>query len=202
MHNKIVATAALLALVGCREKAKPAPEIAPSAAPAAREAPKEESIVDKVRKARSMEAMWAICNPLMEDRQAGGEENLGAACASIYFLENGLPWSQVGVQKDETSPGLIMKNSAKERGKRICATGRIIEIHEDKSGKASNGLLSSYSGTLYHFEAFGSSGTLTEGGQGRLCGFVVGQFHYRNSGGGVGHAVDVLGVWDLPENKR
>lgn len=86
---------------------------------------------------------------------------------------------------------------------RICATGRIIEIHEDKSGKASNGLLRSYSGTLYHFEAFGSSGTLTERGQGRFCGFVVGQFHYRNSGGGgVGHAVDVLGVWDFPKTSR
>lgn len=202
IQAKLLLAATLLALVGCQEKAKPAPEIAPSAAaPIASEAPKEESLADKVRKAGSLDAMWSICRPLMEDRQPDGDENLGAACASLYFLENGLPWSQVAVQKDETSPGLIMKNSAKERGKRLCATGRIIEIHEDKSGNASNGLLRSYSGTLYHFETFGSSGTLTEGRQGRFCGFVVGQFHYRNSGGGVGHAVDVLGVWDLPENK-
>lgn len=45
----------------------------------------------------AMRARWRTA-------KAGGEENLGAACASLYLLENGLPWSQVAVQKDETSP--------------------------------------------------------------------------------------------------
>ena len=116
-----------------------------------------------------------------------------------------MKWEDVAVAKDETTPKLVFKDPDEERGKRVCFTGQIIQIAVEKSpfGKFTNGLLSVgyYDTTLFHFLNVGSSGSLVDGNQARFCGVVIGRYDYSNSGGGTGHAIQVVGIWDLPENK-
>lgn len=157
---------------------------------------KKITLVDKLNNANSISEMWDICKPLARD-YTPGNLNYGAICAATWSITN-LHAKDVIVKNDETTPGLVMKNSAKEIGKRICATGSIIEIHEED--KFAEGLLSSYSGNLYHFITVGDTGTIQEHSEARLCGFVLGQYHYNNSGGGMGHATDLVGMWIIPAN--
>jgi hypothetical protein len=114
-------------------------------------------------------------------------------------------WDDVAVAKDETTPALVLKDPDEERGKRVCFTGKIVQIEVEKLdiGKINDGLLmvGYYDTTLFHFVNVGSSGTLVEKNQARLCGVVTGKYDYSNSGGGTGHAIEIVGMWDLPENK-
>jgi hypothetical protein len=89
------------------------------------------------------------------------------------------------------------------RGKRLCAPGVLIEIAVEKASstkKAASGLLMSDAGNLFRFYALGSSGELVAQSRARLCGVVTGRFDYSNSAGGTGHAVKIVGMFDLPEN--
>lgn len=45
-----------------------------------------------------------------------------------------------------------------------------------------------------------STGRLVEDSRARLCGFVTGKYSYSNSGGGSSHAVQLVGMFKLPEN--
>ncbi len=40
-----------------------------------------------------------------------------------------------------------------------------------------------------------------ERSQERFCGVVTGLFDYANSGGGTGHAVAIVGLFDIAENR-
>lgn len=136
------------------------------------------------------------CSILFSDERFE-HENLGRACF-LWWARTNLTFEHVNVKKNETTYGLIMKNSAPQIGKRLCAVGSIIQIEE--SGNTGNtvsyGLISS--GTnLIHFTNAGSSGNLVEGKIARMCGYTIGQYHYNNSGGGSSHAIDLVGMWDL-----
>lgn len=115
-----------------------------------------------------------------------------------------MTWTDVGVWKNETSFRLVRKDSDEERGKRLCASGRIIQIAVrklDDGSRTSEGLLMSDRDDLYSFAAVGSSGKLVEDSYARFCGVVAGRYEYANSAGGTGHAITVIGMFDLPENR-
>lgn len=131
--------------------------------------------------------------------QLGAHNDGLLALLGIYLSKNHVTWSQVSVKQNETSFGKAFKNIDKEIGKRLCVSGTIVQINE--GSLINEGLLSS-NGNLYHFGNFGDSGDLESMSYARMCGFVVGLFDYKNSGGGTGHAVELIGVWDLPENKK
>lgn len=101
--------------------------------------------------------------------------------------------------------GDSVNKTDEERGKRVCFTGTIIQIAVEKTdfGKFNAGLLKVgyYDTTLFSFLNVGSSGTLVAYDQARFCGVVVGKHDYSNSAGGTGHAIQVVGMWDLPQNK-
>ena len=61
--------------------------------------------------------------------------------------------------------------------------------------------LSTTAGNLIYFVNAGSSGELVQNSIARTCGVVTGRFDYSNSGGGVGHAISVVGLFDLPQNR-
>jgi hypothetical protein len=122
------------------------------------------------------------------------------------WASNHMRWTDVAVTKDETTYALTRKDSDEARGKRLCASGSIIqiEVHKLKDqgiGKLATGLLMSYGGNIFEFMAAGSTGDLVQNSQARLCGVVTGTYDYTNSAGGTGHAVTVVGMFDLPENK-
>lgn len=193
-----------IAVAGCSRpssgeaaKADPAPSAKPvtSAPP-----PHEDSLLEKSLKAKSMSEAIKVATPHFEDKmnQSGDGTLMFAAWA-----RKSMTWSDVGVEKDETSYALVMKDAEEERGKRLCVPGNIIEIEVMKSdiGKVHDGLLSSDARNLFKFIAVGSTGKLVERSRTRFCGVVTGRFDYSNSGGGTGHAVKMVGMFDLPENK-
>lgn len=48
----------------------------------------------------------------------------------------------------------------------------------------------------------GSTATLVQQSRARLCGVVIGTYDYSNSAGGKGHAVSLVGMFDLAENRE
>ena len=86
----------------------------------------------------------------------------------------------------------------------MCSSGTLVEIHKTllQDQKVYWGLLMTYSQQLVSFWAVGSTGKLVENHGAKFCGFVTGLYDYNNSSGGAGHAVEAVGYFQLPENKR
>ena len=177
------------------------PVIAVRSAPIPVVAPKTPTIGERLEKAKTYQEMWDICSPLLQDEDQN-TKNPGKLCVALWAGKN-FKWDMVKVVKNETTPGLVFKNSEKEVGKKLCVSGTIVQISESASLNISEGLLYSNTGQLFNFTNAGSSGNLDkdDNDHGRFCGIVVGTYTYSNSGGGTGHAVDVVGMWDLKENK-
>ena len=168
------------------------PESAPTAAPEP-EKPQRHPALD----AKTREEAFKLANP------GDGGSNEGMVMFAGWAASN-MKWSDVGVTTDETSSAKIKKDSDEERGKRICASGRIIEIETAKTpiGKFYEGGLITNSRDIFRFVTVGSSGDLVEGSQARLCGVVTGTNSYSNSAGGTTHGVQLVGMFDLPENRK
>jgi hypothetical protein len=151
-------------------------------------------------KADDYASALGIAAPILKD--ATNETDPGALLLTAWAIPN-MKWTDVAAAKDETSYALARKDSDEARGKRLCASGSLIQIEKQKTdiGKFFDGLLTTYSGNLFHFLAVGSTGTLVQNSNARFCGVVTGLYGYANSGGGVGHAVQIVGMFDLPENK-
>ena len=193
-----------LAGVGCSRAtatADPAASAAPVpvAAPAPTKSP-QEVLTEKIGTATTLEQALTLAKPIMGD--SSNETDVGAKLLALWAM-NHMKWSDVGVAEDETSHALARKDSDEARGKRLCTTGTVIQIESLKSatGKYFTGLTMTGAGNIFHFTAVGSSGTLVARSSARLCGVVTGLYDYSNSGGGVGHAVELVGMFDLPENK-
>jgi hypothetical protein len=107
------------------------------------------------------------------------------------------------VPKDETSYLLAEKDSDEARGKRMCVSGTVIQIEVEKTdvGKLNTGLLMSWSNNLFNYVTVGTSGELVAQSAARICGVVTGKYDYSNSAGGTGHAIEIVGMFDLPQNK-
>lgn len=105
--------------------------------------------------------------------------------------------------KDETSFAKVHKDADSERGKRVCVSGSIIEIHVQKVGdlKLALGEIVVGSGNFASFIAVHDTGDLVGRSAARFCGVVTGVRSYANSGGGTTHTVTVVGMFDLPENR-
>lgn len=135
-------------------------------------------------------------------QQTVGEHSAATVIFTGWALDR-LEWSAVNVATDETSYALAQKNIDSARGKRLCISGSVIEIHEDKTpqGSLTTGLIMSSAGNIFSFDGVGSSGQIVEQSWARFCGVVIDKYDYSNSAGGTGHAIDVVGMFDLPENR-
>lgn len=49
--------------------------------------------------------------------------------------------------------------------------------------------------------ALGSNRGIDQGSRARFCGIVIGRYSYRSSGGGTTHAVQLVGAFDIAENR-
>lgn len=159
-----------------------------------------EELAVQVRAAKTLAETIAAAKPFMRDEF--GETSLGTHAMATWSAEH-LAWTDVAVAKDETSYALARKDIDRERGKRVCVPGRLIEIAAAKvEPRYYTGLMQSSLGNLFHFYAVRDTDDLVGGDIARFCGVVTGLFSYRNSGGGVGHAVEVVGMFDLPSNRK
>jgi hypothetical protein len=116
----------------------------------------------------------------------------------------GLKWKDAAPAQDEITFALVQKDSDSARGKRLCAPGSIVEIavatDQAAIGKLYKGLLMTQSENLIHFLTVGSTGTLVANNPARFCGIIIGKYDYHNSSNGTGHAIQMVGMFDLPEN--
>ena len=201
--TSLFAVLSIMAVVGCgnhaevvtKEDAAP-PAVAAVAAPVA----PAETPFQKLSKLQTYDEAVAFTKPMMEDSVNKMDD--GTALLALWAAKN-LQWRDVAVAKNETTFAAAMKDPDEARGKRLCVSGSLvqIEVEKTKMGKVFSGLLHDYSGHLYNFSAVRSTGDLVARSQARLCGVVTGKYDYANSGGGMGHAINVVGVFDLPENR-
>lgn len=85
----------------------------------------------------------------------------------------------------------------------MCTSGIVIQIEKEGAGatKVYSGLLMNDYENIYAFYVAGSTGDLVSRSRARLCGTVIGTYDYPNSAGGAGHAVALVGMFDLPANR-
>lgn len=177
-----------------------APLPAKPAAPAEPPKPPEPTFAERLAAQSSLSGAVAMLRPLMTDTV--NETSAGAAGLALWASKN-LTWADLQ-SVPETKRSMVMKDPEAERGKRLCSTGTINEIQVDRSGGAPvyiGGMMTPGYDSV-RFMAVGSTGALVENSGARLCGIVAGRFSYSNAGGGTTHAVQVVGMFDLPENKK
>lgn len=172
----------------------------PASTTPARGASSNEKAIEALMAIHTLAEATKTTLPAMADTI--NEPSPGAAIFALWAWKRG-KWADFGV-KDETTFAKVLKDSDEERGKRYCASGSIIEITAEKfdGGKLDVGLLMDDSMRLFHFLSAGSSGSLVKDSPARFCGVVTGKYDYHNSAGGTGHAIELVGMFDLPENRR
>jgi hypothetical protein len=163
--------------------------------------PPHRTPVQIILEARTASVAFGVARSSMNDEP--NKISDGAFLFAIWGAQKG-HWIDFAPKQDETSVGKVMKDTDAERGKRYCASGSVVEIKTEKGDgwKLDEGLLMDDSVRLFHFVSVGSSGSLVAQSPARFCGMVSGRFDYSNSGGGTGHAVELVGMFDLPENKK
>lgn len=157
---------------------------------AAEPPPVPESPEVRLAKAASFEEAIALARPVLVDTtdQLGEGARLLASYATAK-----LRWAEVDVPA-ETTLGHIEKDPERERGKRLCATGEILQIvRRDVGGrKVHVGRLRTADSDEVTFVAVGTTGELVKRSTGRLCGAALGM---------SGTAVSILGMFDFEENR-
>lgn len=201
------AAAALLLLVlimiGARysQVSENAPTNAPPATlgsaapfPAPAEPTPPPTAADQVLASTTWRMAFRAAKPLMRDTV--NDIDQGTALFALWSMKK-LRFADVSVVNDETTPQLVLKDSVEELGKRLCYSGSLVQIEVERiqSEKMTNGLLLTPGGSLIRFFAAGSSGSLVQGDQARICGAVTGKHDYANSAGGTGHAIKVVGMF-------
>jgi hypothetical protein len=195
----------LIALGACSKEpenqrtaeAASAPAVDVAAAPPA--PPPEPSPLEKLLATPSLADAIELVKPQMSDTD--DDTSPGAIMLGVWAAAH-LTFEDVAVRKNETSFALVRKDSDANRGKRMCIRGTIIQIAKEKVGAGAvwTGLMLSGYSEITSYIAAGSTGNLVQQSRARLCGVVIGTYDYSNSAGGKGHAVSLVGMFDLPDN--
>ncbi len=142
-----------------------------------------------------------VAAPAMRDVVDGS--SIGSLLLAGWASER-LALSDVDVRQDESTIKLAKKDPDAARGKRLCVRARIIQITKSNMGTKVPvfvGQLMTGEYDVVYFIAARSTGDLVEGSPARFCGVVTGTHSYSNVSGGQTHAVEMIGVFDLPENR-
>ncbi len=161
--------------------------------------PREPTKAELLAVTRSLSGAVSVLRSSFRD--FGNELDPAAAMLALWSAEN-MRWSELQ-RLPEVKHGMVMKDPELARGKLHCNSGSLVEIQVDRSGGAAvyvGGLLSN-SGQWLRFVAVQSTGALVQNSPARICGVVTGLQSYSNVAGGMTHAVHVVGMFDLPENR-
>ncbi len=117
-----------------------------------------------------------------------------------------LRWSDVSVSEDETTFSSVQEDPAQERGKRVCPSGRVLQIAPLKAGETygrpvARGLLQSDVGDLYQLLAAGDWATIVKQSHARFCGVVTGRSVSLSVDDPNVHGVALIGMFDVPRNR-
>lgn len=190
----------IVALFNRKTTPPPLPTVAVTATPEAAK-PKAPTLNEKLAAAANLRDAVALTKPLFADVQ-GEDVNPGAALLAMWWARRPTLWAELAAMPD-TKRAEIMKDPDPYRGHRICMTGSVTQIFRDKSTPANAPV---YMGVLYHnggfvrFLAAQSTQGVVEGTPARFCGIAVGLQSYPNVSGGTTHAIQVVGLFDIPAN--
>ncbi|MBI2395003.1 MAG: hypothetical protein HYV09_35865 [Deltaproteobacteria bacterium] len=181
------------AVTGHAYATAPAAQAAPAATPtpaAPAPEPSEPTLADDI----------ASALPYMTDGE-GGEASRGAVMLAVAMTLRLPPWSEL-MAVAPTDPKKVLKQSSAERGKRICVSGSLIEIHvvSSKQADIAEGGMVTDAGDTVRFAAVGSTGDLVADSYARFCGITTGRFSYETVAHETRHAVFVVGMFDMPKN--
>ncbi len=188
-----------LAASGCKEaerraEAAPAPVVVPAPAPVPPSA--AEIILTRTTLADAL----SFAKPLMVD--VPDEASQGTVLLGLWAREH-LTWSDVKARRDETTIARARKDPYSERGKRMCQSGKIIQIASEPAGHGHEyrGIVMNGFDEHISFVAVGSAKGLVRRSQAQFCGIVTGVLNFKNRGGGTTHSVEMVGMFDLPGNR-
>lgn len=196
----VVGLFVIVALANRKATPPPLPAVTVAAPPQAPK-PQAPSLSEKLAAAENLREAVALTKPLFADVQ-GEDVNPGAALLAMWWAHRSTLWNEL-IAMPDTRRAEVMKDPEPYRGQRICMTGSVTQIFRDKSTPASAPV---YMGVLYHnggfvrFLAARSTAAVVEDTPARFCGIVVGLQSYPNVSGGTTHAIQVVGLFDIPAN--
>jgi hypothetical protein len=163
---------------------------------------KEPTPLESILETKDVNKALAVMKPLFKDVSTDEPADQNAFSFAIWADAN-LTWKDLGALPFMKSTATFKKDPDLERAKYFCFRSSIIQIARVP------GKYPIYSGLMggrgrddvVDFLAVHSTGELVEKSQARFCGIVTGKHSYRNSGGGSTHAIQLVGMFDLPENR-
>jgi hypothetical protein len=162
------------------------------------EPPREPTLAEKLRDTKRLPDAMELILPGVQDTQDKPDT---ASSILALWMSNNPSWSAIE-QLPETTHARILKDSQAERGKRLCVSGQVVQIAREQGTKLFYGTLFGEAGRMTYYYAVGSTGDIVDGHRARFCGVSAGRFSYENTGGGTTHAVRLVGMFDLPENRK
>lgn len=183
-----------------KDQAANTPEPAVQASRVDPEPPQVRTPAQRAAVATSLNDAIRILRPLMSDTD-NGQVSQGAAALAVWSQQN-LHWRDLQAMPDSARAD-VMKDPEAFRGRQLCASGTIVQIHADHSVSPPvfEGGLMTASSDMVRFLAVRSTSGLVENSAARLCGIITGLQSYPNTLGGTTHAVYVVGMFDIPENR-
>lgn len=196
---------ALVFLAGC-EDSMPAPSTVPTSAASSPIAADTSAIPFGASSAPDAGDIKTLADAIASARgeMADTQETFSDGAQDlVLWAQDRLEWKDLAAVP-VTKAALVMKDSDEQFGKRICASGMIVEISAvDIAGKAYVGeIVNEDSGNTFRFIALRSTGDIVQQSDARFCGIVTGKVDYANSMGGETHAIQLVGMFDLPENHK
>ena len=221
----VSALAALLAcaLVGCDDSGD-APQATQAQAPAKTGVPDQSAPVPEQPEADGMTptenrdlavklaTLTDIHKAIQLDLPLMTDENDAPSQGTILFAEwaaMNMTWKALESVKP-TSWGMVMKNSSAVRGRRICASGTVVQIQDqtpthsgaDTGQDIFSGAIIDDEGNPFRFVAVKSTGDIVARSSATFCGIVMGTDEYSNTVGGTAQTVRIVGMFKLPENMK
>lgn len=152
--------------------------------------------------------------PSLEDALKTAKEEFPADARSrdaalVEWSEDKLKWADVDTKKNQVSTLLALKDPEGAYGKRACLSGKITTITAVRDADASalrhfRAVLEG-PGEVWSLSAVGDTGELVKGSIAKFCGIAVNvraQPHGGRSDAGIQDILDVVGMFDLPENRK
>lgn len=204
---RLVCGLAVASAISCGDQApppapQPAVALATSVTPQASAATSSVQPAPDITALRTVAEAFAMAKPV--DVSVMDEKLDRGTVAFVAWALKKMRWGDVGAQASATSFAKAMKDTDAERGKPLCARGRIVQIGAQQSdaGKFFEGVMGSGPSDPVSFMAVGSTGEIVAGRAARFCGVITGRYSFGNTAGGVTHSLRLVGMFDLPENRN
>jgi hypothetical protein len=192
-----ILAAVLVATAGCKGKEEPIVVPTDHPTPVSPPTNDDDSIV-----ATTLSRAVELTRPKMVDGPAATPSD-GAKLFAAWAQQN-LAWEDIDLKPPETTMSRADADPATERGKRLCEAGTITELKSTdiRGAKVAIGFLARKDNEVIQFIAVRGMGSLAEKTATRFCGVMSARVDRTLPTGGSGHALQVIGMFDLPENKK